>query len=67
MQDGREETPDQMMEVRQSGLCHTLVLMPAQVVRWEADAIITDVTKVWLDLHRALTGKIAFLKENTGS
>jgi len=32
-------SPDQMMEA----------------VRWQADAIITDVTKVWLDLRKALT------------
>ena len=33
-----------------------------EAVRWEVDAILTDVTKTWLDLRAALRGKFASLK-----
>lgn len=53
--------PDHMMEVCRADRleCNAMVdvYLFHQAVRWEVNAIITDVTKTWLDLRTALQSK----------
>ena len=56
--------PDHMMEVTPifSPPFHTEADNEPQAVRWEVDAILTDVTKTWLDLRTALRCGFPYLE-----